>query len=432
METINRHNYERFLIDFADGILSPDQHALVVLFLEQNPDIAEEFEGMLQIELEPTSDGCENINSLKKTIRQPLILNMENYEHYFIAYHEGDLKEDEKIQVEEFVAMNPELEKDFSLFQNISLETNNETFEIDKTGLKRIVLSNGESVLETDFYDLCIAYHEGDLDAEYIMLIDKTVDSSKEAAVIFNSFANLQLTPNKDIIYPNKSALKKKGILIFSNFGRIGASVAAAIAFVFLYYFTGQIEVNKPPKNNYPTDIVSTTQPIKTIIQNDIDTTSTHSTNMENNHSKENTIASYNPPKTIKPTKWRGNYIKTIESSKSVNKLTNSSIDMKLLTINIQEQFVKDVDTGYYMVVASNNNRLIEKNLPSSVKTTIRKVTRLFIKGKEEIKAESPGNSIMNMAQYAVAGFNKMTESNYSLSRVDAADNISKEQEKRK
>lgn len=426
LETINRHNYERFLIDFADGNLSPDQHALVVLFLEQNPDIAEEFEGMIQIKLEPTNQACKNIESLKKTIHQPLIINNENYEHYFIAYHEGDLSSEEKIQVDEFVALNPTLEKDFTLFQKVYFAASNNTLVIDKTSLKRIVLANGDIILEKDFYELCIAYHEGDLDAEYISIIDKTIKNSSLAATIFNSFANLQLTANQDVIYLNKSALKKKGLFVIGSFARIGVSVAAAVAFVMLYYFTGKIEVTKPQKVNNPIEITSTVQNENTILQNNIDSLSS---NKEIDYSDKNNIASSNLPKTKKR---QENHLETIESPKSFNKLENSSIDMELLAINIQEQFVNDVDTGYYLVIASNNNRLIERNLPSSIKTTIRKVTRIFIKEKEELKAESPRTHIMNMAQYALAGYNIMTESNYSISRLDATDNALNEQEKRK
>ncbi|MDR2906629.1 MAG: hypothetical protein LBU91_01395 [Bacteroidales bacterium] len=48
---INLHNYESILIDYLDGTLSATDRAVVDLFLQQNPDIAEQVSGLADVVL---------------------------------------------------------------------------------------------------------------------------------------------------------------------------------------------------------------------------------------------------------------------------------------------------------------------------------------------------------------------------------------------
>jgi len=43
MSKINRHNYEEFFLDYHEGNLSGEQKAMVILFVESNDDLLEEF-----------------------------------------------------------------------------------------------------------------------------------------------------------------------------------------------------------------------------------------------------------------------------------------------------------------------------------------------------------------------------------------------------
>ncbi len=428
METINRLNYERFLIDFADGNLSQEQHAQVVLFLEQNSDIAEEFEGIFDVNLEPPSEHCENINSLKKSILKPLIINNDNYEHYFIAYFEGDLTEEEKSQVYEFIDLNKELEKDFLSFQQIYFNTNNSAI-IDKSNLKRITLANGKNILEKEFYNLCIAYHEGDLSKEDIININNTIKISAVAKNIFNSFLNLKLIADENIVFPNKSSLKKKSTLIYSSFTRIGTSVAAAIAILLLFYFNWQTKSNKVTISHTPIHTYNTQQITNTTNknnENDFQKKKQENSSVADVNISKVTLQKYNH--IIKRQKNKLNIINYRSISES---LAKRNIIMKPKTINMQERFVTKVDTGYYMVIANTENSIIERTLPLTLKQTLRKVKRMFIRKKELLKAEPPQTTIANIAQYAVNGFNKFTENNYSLNKNILSDNPTSEIKKK-
>src|SRR6185436_9659089 len=97
---INRSNYEAFFLDFHEGNLSEAEKRDVVAFVESNPDLAEEFESFKLIFVEQSEGlkfpGKENLK--KNTI------NVNNYKTWLVAFVEDDLKQDEKTEVEKFLA----------------------------------------------------------------------------------------------------------------------------------------------------------------------------------------------------------------------------------------------------------------------------------------------------------------------------------------
>ena len=145
-EKINRGNYEVFLIDFLEENLDSETHAQVLFFLENNPDIAEEFNGISDFDIQECYASYDEKEDLKRRFEKNILINADNYEHYFIAYHEGDLSADEKIQVEDFIDNNPSLNKDFELYGNLRYNTDNSiVFEEIEFVPKSIFLINGIS-----------------------------------------------------------------------------------------------------------------------------------------------------------------------------------------------------------------------------------------------------------------------------------------------
>ena len=53
MEKITRNNYEVFFLDYHEGLLSGEQMAEVILFLEKNEDLMEEFYSFENVSLDP-------------------------------------------------------------------------------------------------------------------------------------------------------------------------------------------------------------------------------------------------------------------------------------------------------------------------------------------------------------------------------------------
>ncbi len=124
MNRINRNNYESYLIDLVEGNLDAQTADELMLFLDDNPDIREEFEAFDSVVLEPEPVSFHGKASLKHNeITQSGSINEDNYETYFIAWHEDDLSAAEKKDLERFIKKNPFLKKEFSLFGKLTLNS---------------------------------------------------------------------------------------------------------------------------------------------------------------------------------------------------------------------------------------------------------------------------------------------------------------------
>lgn len=120
---ITRVNYEEFAISYLDGTLDPVDSAEFLLFLEQNPDLKDEFHDLNQISLEPDADIRYN---LKELLLQPadadaIHISTDNYNFYFIAASEGDLSEKGMLAVRQFTGDHPELQSALEIFNAVKL-----------------------------------------------------------------------------------------------------------------------------------------------------------------------------------------------------------------------------------------------------------------------------------------------------------------------
>ena len=135
---IDMHNYESYLLDYQDGKLSQDEiEQLRDFVLSQGMDWDALSEELPQLEVpEMHFDGKEAL--LQSEIAPLGPVNKNNYESYFVAYHEGLLGEEEQRQVLCFIRINDSLSDDFKLFGLSWLKPDtNEVFQ-GKESLKKV------------------------------------------------------------------------------------------------------------------------------------------------------------------------------------------------------------------------------------------------------------------------------------------------------
>ncbi|HPF64278.1 hypothetical protein [Lentimicrobium sp.] len=115
---INRQNYEEYISDYLDGTAGPVEAAELLLFLEQNPDIKEEVEGISEIVLGNEPQTAYPFKEVLKAgyDQDAALITEENSAYYFIAFHENDLSETGKRNVENFLHKHPSLRASFDLF----------------------------------------------------------------------------------------------------------------------------------------------------------------------------------------------------------------------------------------------------------------------------------------------------------------------------
>lgn len=161
-------------------------------------------------------------------------ITRENYEAYFLDYHEGNLTEGQKAALMEFLAQNPSLKEEFWAFEMVELEEENISLPFDRSFLKKPV---SNTVHPSISEETLIAYHEGDLGDEEKRQVLKAVAESPEARKAFTLYSLSRLEADASIVFPAKAALKKhiagsRGLII-----RRLAVAAALLSFMVSLYF---------------------------------------------------------------------------------------------------------------------------------------------------------------------------------------------------
>ncbi len=136
---ITRNNYEAFFLDYYEKSLSPEQVAELMVFLEENKDLKEEFDDFEDVILLPSDDTItfNGKNTLKKKDVTPFgEIDGSNYEEYFIAALEGDLSEKESADVVTFLGRNPQTKLEYNAFRATFLKPKNIVYQ-DKELLKK-------------------------------------------------------------------------------------------------------------------------------------------------------------------------------------------------------------------------------------------------------------------------------------------------------
>jgi len=115
---IDKSNYEIWLIDWLDGNLNDLQAEQLFLFLDENPDLKEEFEELNSFNLKPPVKSFSNKEILKKSISD---LSLSQFEYLCIAYLENDLSEEQQAEIEEITDQDPGKKWTFELIQKTKI-----------------------------------------------------------------------------------------------------------------------------------------------------------------------------------------------------------------------------------------------------------------------------------------------------------------------
>jgi hypothetical protein len=115
---INKENYGRFIVDYYDGQLSPEEEQRLLLFLDRHPALKEEFENF---EGAPMLPDEPLVFSEKQILQKPEVvafgeINEDNYPEYFVLSMDNELNEVLQNQLDNFLKQNPKLNDEYTLF----------------------------------------------------------------------------------------------------------------------------------------------------------------------------------------------------------------------------------------------------------------------------------------------------------------------------
>lgn len=138
---IDRSNYEIWLIDWLDGNLSDLKAEELKTFLNENPELREEFDELVKINLKPSEKTFPHKNQLKKS---PADLPLAQFEYLCVAYLENDLSVAQQTELKEIIDLDPEKKRSFELIQKTKLAPACDGYKhknqlIKKTPAQRII-----------------------------------------------------------------------------------------------------------------------------------------------------------------------------------------------------------------------------------------------------------------------------------------------------
>lgn len=136
MINCNIHNYHQWLGAYIDGQLPAEDVLAVESFLQQHPDIMDQYLLELEdIKLEKETQIPISFSHLMVNIIPTQNIHEKNYTQYFIQYHEKELAAIDQLETEQFVQLNPSLQKEFKLYGSVYLTADNSILYPNKTSL---------------------------------------------------------------------------------------------------------------------------------------------------------------------------------------------------------------------------------------------------------------------------------------------------------
>jgi hypothetical protein len=131
-------------------------------------------------------------------------INTDNYEAWFLDYHEGSLSAEEVAELMLFLEIHPGLKEEFEEFENVSLDST-ESLSVfsNKESLRKplITLDNYECY----FVDAS----EGTLDKTHMQAIHFFLLENPELEPEYKACCTIRLIPNTDIVFENRATLYK-------------------------------------------------------------------------------------------------------------------------------------------------------------------------------------------------------------------------------
>jgi len=124
---ITRNNYEEFFLLYVDNELSPAERKAVERFVGENPDLREEWDLLLQCRISP--DEAPVFAGKASLLREetPSLINLNNYETWFLSYIDGELDEPARQAVNDFIRRHPD--------KNVELQRLQRTVNIPDTAI---------------------------------------------------------------------------------------------------------------------------------------------------------------------------------------------------------------------------------------------------------------------------------------------------------
>lgn len=178
------------------------------------------------------------------------MINLSNYEEYFILYMDNELDAEQKLMVEAFVAQHPQLAEELDILMSTKLPVDDISF-----AGKEELLSAAMKVNTVD--ESLLLYIDNELPAIDRKKVEQQIATNKDYALQHSLLMQTKADATEAILYPNKKELYRhtEKVVLFKPWMRIAAAVVV-LAFGSLFFL-----VNKEEGTTTP--VTAGTTPIK-------------------------------------------------------------------------------------------------------------------------------------------------------------------------
>lgn len=171
MSRITLDNYEAFLLDMAEGTISPADREALLLFLAANPEQEVDLDGIAYATTDADLISFENKESLKKTAEDPT-----RFEVLAVKQLEEGLTIDEEAELQHLLALNAPLAAELKAYGYTKLQPDTTIIFANKNALKQ------GAVIRPLYYSLAAAASVAVLVGAFVFLNQPQSQTSGYAA----------------------------------------------------------------------------------------------------------------------------------------------------------------------------------------------------------------------------------------------------------
>ncbi|MGB5989913.1 MAG: hypothetical protein WBG43_09255 [Marinifilaceae bacterium] len=187
------------------------------------------------------------------------IINIDNYEEYMIDYLEDSLSPSLLLEMQNFLALNPDILEEIEGLDEVVLVEDN-----IKYSNKELLYKDVDSSI---FEDKCINYIENQLTSTERTSFEQEVSLDLGKNYLLKDYKKTILVADDSIIYSNKDSLKRnfpfrfKKLLHFATAASIIFAISMSVLFIPNKYdeterISKNTEVFNMPKEDIPQDII--------------------------------------------------------------------------------------------------------------------------------------------------------------------------------
>jgi hypothetical protein len=172
-------------------------------------------------------------------------INRENYEMYFLDYHEGRLEPGQVAELLIFLEANPGFKEEFETYEDVPVHPDMSVSFSGKASLKRNNIPDTGPINRSNYETYFIAHTEGLLSPEEQKLLNDFLRIHPEFNTDYELYKKLHIKPDLTIKFPSKHKLKRS-ILSTRRFYYYSLAAAASLALLFSVYMN--TDNNQEPK----------------------------------------------------------------------------------------------------------------------------------------------------------------------------------------